>query len=111
MVTCRELNPEIEFKFFKAVQNAFYSDNLNTNKSETYIKLAKQFSLDETKFKTMFESEELIQKTKEEFALASQMGVSGFPAVIISKNGKLHLVCKGYMKAEQVIKNINKVIQ
>ena len=109
VMVAREMKPNIEMDFFKNVQTAFYADNKNTNNITTYVQLARTHGLDEAKFKSLFESEEIKQKVKEDFVLASNMGVSGFPAVIISKNGELHLVCKGYMKAEQLIKNIDKI--
>tara|TARA_B110000037_G_scaffold101356_1_gene118201 strand:+ start:56071 stop:56520 length:450 start_codon:yes stop_codon:yes gene_type:complete len=106
VVVARMMNPKIEFDFFKAVQMAFYRDNLNTNKIETYLPLADEFGLDREKYQELFESTESKKHTKGDFQLSQQMGVKGFPSIIIKKDGKFTLVANGYQKAE----NINKVI-
>ena len=111
VVAAREMNPNIEFNFFKGIQNLFYVENKNPGDVSSYTDLVKKFGLDFEKFKELFESEEIKEKTKADFSLASQMGISGFPAVVISKNGELHLAAKGYMKSDQLIKNINKIIK
>ena len=108
-VVAREMKPEIEFPFFKAIQSRFYVHNDNTNNMETYLLLAEEFGLDKEEFKKQFESEEIKKKTQEDFSLSSQMGIKGFPSVIISQNGNLTLVSNGYMKAETLIENIKKV--
>ena len=108
-VVARTMKPEVELDFYKAIQTAFYANNSNTNEIETYLSIADQFGLDKAKFEELYISEEIINQTKEDFELASSMGVSGFPAVVVSVNGKLTLVCKGYMKADQLIKNIEKI--
>lgn len=110
-VVAREMNHEVELDFFKAVQHLFYVENKNPAEVENYASIVKKFGLDLDKFTSLFSSEEMKNKTKEDFALASQMGVRGFPAVVVSHNGELHLVCKGYMKAELLIANIDKVIK
>ena len=111
VVTVRAIHPEMEMEFFKGVQHAFYAENKQTNDVNTYTDIASSLQIDTEKFKTLYLSEEIKKKTKEDFALASQMGVTGFPAVIISHKGELHLVARGYTKADQLIKNINKIIK
>jgi putative protein-disulfide isomerase len=106
VVVARMMNPEIEFDFFKAVQMAFYRDNLNTNKIETYLPLADEFGLDREKYQDLFESTESKEYTKADFQLSQQMGVKGFPSMILKKEGKFTLIANGYQKAE----NINIVI-
>jgi len=110
-IVARKMNPEKEFEFFKAIQTAFYAKNKNTNSVVTYLEIAESIGLDKSKFKELFESVELKTQIKEDFELARSMGITGYPAVIISENGKLTIVSKGYLSSSNLIKNINKVIK
>lgn len=106
VVVARMMNPAVEYEFFKAVQMAFYRDNLDTNKLATYLPIAKAFDLNEGEFTRLFESTEAKEKTNADFQLSQQMGIKGFPSIVLKKDGKFNLIANGYQKAE----NINKII-
>ena len=110
-IVARIMNPTIELEFFKAIQTAFYSDNKNTNNIDTYLELATIFDLDKGRFKELYESDEVKNQTKNDFSLASQMGVRGFPAVIVSIDGKFYSASNGYTKSEILIQNIDKILK
>lgn len=110
VVAARQMNPDVELAFFKAVQTLFYVDNRNTGDVSAYLDLAQQFELDTADFKTRFESEEVRYETAQDFQLASEMGVRGFPSVVIRHNGQLFMVANGYMTSTDLIKRIEKVI-
>ena len=107
VVVVRRMKPEIEFEFFKAVQLAFYKDNRNTNELQTYLDLAEQFELDKEAFQQLFESEEIKQKVKEDFQLSAEMGIRGFPSLVLKKEKNFYLLSNGYQKAENLQATIN----
>jgi len=107
VVTARNMNSEIEFEFFKAVQIAFYKDNSNTNEIATYLQLADSFNLNKTEFETLFNSDKIKQETKADFQIASQMGVRGFPALVLKKGQQFISITNGYQTAEQIEKLIS----
>ena len=109
VVVARIMNPEIEFDFFKAVQVAFYKDNYNTNEVETYLKLAKEFDLDVIKYEELFNSNEAKEHTKADFQVSQQMGIKGFPSMVLKKDGQFTLIANGYQKAEEINKIIAKL--
>lgn len=111
VMACRELNPEKEFIFFKAVQELFYFQNKETNKVESYKALVEQFNINYDAFVKLFNSDELKQKTKQDFMLSSSLGVSGFPTVLIKKDEKYILVSNGYATSENIIKTIDKILK
>ena len=63
VITTRNIMPDIEFDFFKSIQNAFYAENKNTNDTETYVNIAKSYGIDENKFRQIFNSEQDKQQT------------------------------------------------
>ncbi len=109
--TARQLNPAITLAFFKAVQTAFYHQNKSTHDINTYLNIAKTFDLDVTKFEQLFYAKEVIDLTRANFVRSSEMGVSGFPTLVLQVNDDYHLIAKGYQEAEAAIKQIEEVLQ
>ena len=107
VVVVKKMNPKLVFPFFKAVQTAFYFENKNPNLTETFTELAGQFDLDKNEFKKLFESEEMKKAVREEFSYAAEMGVRGFPTVILKNGESIHLISNGYTDAENVIEKVN----
>lgn len=106
VVVCRNLNPEKEFEFFKATQELFYFQNKETNKADSYKELVAKFGINFNEFEKQFNSEEVKQQTKKEFEMASSIGVSGFPSLVLFQNGKYISIANGYGKAEKIIATI-----
>ena len=106
VLVMRQLNPEQEFAFFKAIQTAFYSENKNTNDVETYLELVDQFGVDREKFKIMFESEGMKQAVKKDFEMAASMGVRGFPSVVLQDGDQYFLISNGYTTAKNIESNV-----
>lgn len=102
VVVARMMNPEIEYEFFKAVQHAFYAGNKNTNDVKTYVELAKQFELDPAEYEKIFTSEEAQLQTKSDFRLSSDMGIRGFPSMVLKMGTKFVQIANGYQKAESI---------
>ena len=100
--TMESLQPDKAFEFFKAVQKAFYADNLNTNHADTYLHIAESYGIDGKIFKGAFESEEMKQATRKDFERSANMGVSGFPTVVLQIGDKLILISNGYTTATSI---------
>jgi putative protein-disulfide isomerase len=109
VVVAREMKPEIELEFFKAVQSAFYVDGSDIRATDTYVALAKDFGLDENAYREAFESEDMRYATRADFQLSNEMGVRGFPSVVIRHDNQLFLVANGFRESEDLIKTIEKV--
>jgi len=99
----RTIDPTITLSFFKAVQTAFYFANKSTHDINTYLNIAKQYNLDEEQFEKLFYSKKIIEKTQANFEKSAEMGVRGFPALILKEGDKLHLITNGYQKATKLI--------
>lgn len=109
VIVCRFMNPSIELEFFKHVQTAFYKENKNTNEVGTYLQIASKFKLDVQKFEELYLSEQIKSQTKADFQLASDMGIRGFPSIVLKKDGQFSLIANGFDTAENIssrIKNI-----
>ena len=113
VVVCRILAPEKELAFFKAVQTAFYTQVKNINKLETFLEVAEELKIDCQKFAEIFESEEAKYATKTDFQLSSEVGIKGFPSVVIKLGKQLYMISNGYREVadlEEVYQNVQKEV-
>lgn len=104
--TARQMKPEITLDFFKAVQIAFYHQNKSTHDINTYLNIAKGFDLDIVEFEKLFYSKNVIELTRSNFVRSAEMGVRGFPTVVLQKGEDYHLITNGYQAADGLIKSI-----
>lgn len=107
----RELDSSREFDFFKAVQEAFYVRNLDTNEVETYLQLCDEFKLDRDRFVELYHSEEMKAATRKDFALAARFGIRSFPTVMLRVGGEFHMLARGYATFEQMDREIRESIE
>ena len=108
-MTVRQMNPAIELDFFKAVQTAFYKDNLNTSKLDTFLQIASGFNLDLKEFEALYNSEETKYLTKADFQLSSEMGIKGFPSMIIKRGKEFTLLSNGFREVTDLEDVYNKI--
>lgn len=111
VVVARIMNEEIALDFFKAVQHAFFVENKNLQDVETFVAIAGRFNLDQEAYRKAFLSEEMRYETRADFQLASEMGIKGFPSVVVRHNGQLFLAANGYRTAEDLGKVISKITE
>lgn len=110
VVVARFMNPTVEWDFFKAVQDAFYRDNLNLNQLETFLEIAKNYNLDLEEFKNLFESDDMKHLTKTDFQLSAEMGIKGFPSMVLKKGKEFFLISNGYREAKDVQEIIDRIM-
>jgi putative protein-disulfide isomerase len=103
VVVADQLKPGIRLEYFKAVQKAFYQDNILPNDVDAYVQLAISMGMDGKTFHEKFKHRQSKADTYSEFELAAAMGVRSFPTLIAKMNGKLYLVSNGYSKADKMI--------
>jgi len=99
-VTVRTHWPQHVWRYFKAVQRAFYAEAKNVTRPEVLADLAEQLDLPRAEFALAFASEAMREATRQDFAQSQAWGIRGFPAVVAEYDGALHLVGSGYMPAE-----------
>jgi len=111
ILAVRKMNPKVELAFFKDVQKAFYLESKNTNDINTYLELAKKYDLNTTRFKTLFESDDLKNEIKQDFLRAEQLGVSGFPTMVLVQNGEATVIANGYTSADNILAKVAKALK
>ncbi len=110
IIAVRQLHPQVELSFFHDVQAMFYAQNKHTHIAANYYPLLDKYNIDRVSFTTAFESDALKQLTRADFAEAQEMGVRGFPSVVLFQDGKYTLISNGYTKADQLVAQVLRII-
>lgn len=110
VATVRKIKPGSEWTFFKDVQDAFYHKNQDTNQLETYFTLLEKLDIDPEVFTTEFNSETMRKDTNDDFMWAKQVGVTGFPTLLLGNNSELHAISMGYSPFETIEEVMEKIL-
>jgi len=102
VVVARMIDPTKEFDFFKAVQIAFYRHNEDTGQLQTYLKIAEALQIDTDEYSKLFNSEEARYHTKADFQLSAEMGIKGFPSLVLKKGKEFVMLSNGYRELEDL---------
>ncbi len=102
-VTAREMDGNgVALNFFSHLQSAFYAENQDVTQEDVLVDLAMDFGLDKTEFAKLFPSDELKQKTTQDFQFSQRLGVSGFPAVVVNDTNGYAYLTVGYQPYENL---------
>ncbi|GHA58791.1 DsbA family protein [Pontibacter akesuensis] len=110
-VTVRYLQPEQEFEMAAAVQSAFYARNNDVTKPAVLASIASTFGVDEDTFLEKFESEEMKEKTQQDFTIAKHLQATAFPSLYLLNGTNIHLIARGYRPYEGMQAHLNRVLQ
>ena len=96
-VAVRSHWPRLVWRYFKAVQQAFYADAQDVTRAEVLADLAQSLGIDRAAFAAAYAGDAARQATRGDFEQAQAWGIRGFPALIGQRGDELHLVCQGYV--------------
>lgn len=88
VVTVRSIKPEITLAFMTSVQKAFYAGNRDVTDGSVLADIAAEMGIDRDAFANAFDSDEMKQATVQDFQIANQSGINGFPAVLVGSPEK-----------------------
>ena len=112
VVTGKKYLPkESVLSFFEEVQREFYVDNQDTKEVDFYQSICESFDIDFESFKADFESDEMMQATKQEFVLNRQWVVRGYPTTILKKEEELFVIANGYADFEIMKSRIDEMLK
>lgn len=100
VVAARTIAPSAVFDYNESLQDAFYHRGLDPTALDTFLTVAREQGLDETEFESAFQSSDVEHETRADFEAAREMGVHGFPTVVVRDNGTTHIVSRGWLPPE-----------
>ncbi|WP_299822094.1 DsbA family protein [uncultured Pontibacter sp.] len=111
VVTMRYMHPEKELAMAAAIQTAFYAKNNDVTKPGVLASIASQFGIAEEDFLEKFDSDELKEKTKQDFVIARHLQATAFPSLYILNGTNVHLVNRGYRPYDGLAAHLQRVIK
>ncbi len=108
VLTAGRLESERGFDIFKAIQQAFYVDQIDVTRTDQLIDLLSGFGIQKQAFLDLFESDEMRAMTQQHFIQTRQYGVRGFPTLTLGPQGHPTIITSGYQPfghIESKIKN------
>lgn len=102
VVTMRALAPSHTMRFFSRLQRAFYAERIDVTDSAVYPRLVQGFPVDPGSFVAWLTGEQMRTAAWEDFAEARNLGVLGFPSLLLDLDGTTQVLARGYTTAGQV---------
>lgn len=96
-VAVRSLWPQHVWRYFKAVQTAFYAEGRDVTDTGVLADVAEALDLPRAAFEAAFESQQMRDATLQDFEQSQRWGIRGFPTLVAEHDDHLHLVGSGYM--------------
>lgn len=102
--------PERAFLYAADLQRGIYKEGQAPEDLEWYRPLARKYDIVPKFFLDLMHSEEVQRSTIMDFMKTGQFGVTGFPTLLLEKNGEHHVITKGYSRLPDVVRNIEELI-
>jgi putative protein-disulfide isomerase len=97
LMAFKQLDPlNREVHFAHDIQRAHFGEGRDLNSPETYEQLVGQYSLDAGEFRRWFESDATRDATQHEFDMVRQLGVQGFPTLVLVHGHQGYVLTRGY---------------
>lgn len=105
----RDMATDKELDFFKAIQYRFYYENQDPKTVEFYKNICEKMELDFESFSSKFLSEKYKKLVREDFVKSADMGVRGFPTIVLQKGEEYYLIANGYVEFDLMRERIDSV--
>ncbi|MEP7298799.1 MAG: DsbA family protein [Burkholderiales bacterium] len=101
-VTVRSLWPQQVWRYFKAVQHAFYAEGRNVTEPGVLADIAETLGIPRAEFARAFASQAMRDATLQDFQQSQAWGIRGFPTLVAEHGDHLHLVGSGFMPIDKL---------
>lgn len=105
----KEIKPEIAISFAHDMQRLFYYEGKLLHLNESYLPLIEKYALNKEEFINALLSEAYKSKAFNDFNTSRQLGVRGFPTVLVFKNGQYLTIASGYVSKKELIKALERI--
>lgn len=100
-----------EFEFVNLIQSLIFTEGMNPNNDEIYIKIAKHFNIDEKEFLAKMAQDDFKYEARQDFDTAKILQVSSFPQVLIEvAENSFYLVAKGFTELDIIKQRLKNII-
>ena len=108
VVAVRSMAPGKALAFKAAVSSAFYGHNRDATSAEVLADVAAECGIDRSQFLERFHAPDIRNETFRDFLLAKDMGVEGFPCLVVGTVEPYALVTSGFRPIDGMIEALEK---
>ncbi|MDX1334249.1 MAG: DsbA family protein, partial [Gammaproteobacteria bacterium] len=95
------------FAFFKAIQHAFYVEQLDVTKTDILARLASAFDVHTDAFSDLFESKDMKAMVQKHYLQTREFGVRGFPTLSTGSTDQHIIFTSGFRPYQELEQTIN----
>ncbi|OIO73114.1 MAG: DsbA family protein [Zetaproteobacteria bacterium CG1_02_53_45] len=106
VIAATRQNPALEDAMILSIQQAYYLQARNPSDDEVLIELATNLSLDPDRFRTDLNSAQTRAELLSEIHTSRNMGVTGFPALVLETNGVYRHIRIDYKNAAVMLQQL-----
>ncbi len=110
VVAVRAIEPQKEYLFLKSLQSAFYAENQDISNPANYPRLLREHAIAAETFLPVFADSETGKATQQDFYAAQELGIRGFPSLVLRNGERLALLSRGYQPYESLITPMKKFL-
>jgi putative protein-disulfide isomerase len=116
VVSARTLAPNAALPVFHAIQHAFYAQGLDVTQGDVLAKVATTalkdagVTTDTAAFLDHWNSAAAITATNDDFTQTQRWGVTGFPTLVLERDGRLDLVASGYTTMPALVESLQQLV-
>ncbi|MES2690449.1 MAG: DsbA family protein [Bacteroidota bacterium] len=108
--TFKAFNTKDIVAFSHAVQKAYFIEGKDLRDENVYKELIKPYQINEADFIKKLNSDEMRTRTSDWFKTSADWGITGYPAVLMVRNGKYYAIARGFTDLETLNKNVQSVV-
>ncbi len=105
----KDLKPEKALDFASSIQEAIYYNGIDWNNPEAFVPYAEKIGIERELFLNKFGEDKYLQKAKDDFKMAGDFGINGFPSLVLKKDDKFYLIARGYIPYSQLKETVEKI--
>jgi putative protein-disulfide isomerase len=102
VVAVSEVNEKLSLSYLKRIHSAFYTEQNDVTKGEVLSGLAEEIGISQNDFIQSFDSDQVNLKTREKFQQTMQMGIRGFPSLILQDGTEKIEITRGYQPLDKL---------
>ena len=109
VIAAKNQHPEIEDGKIFAIQRAYYLNAQNPSDDDTLVALADSLGLNTDLFSADLHSDQTQAQLLEEIALGQDLGVHGFPSLVLNTGDENHIIPIDYNSPDVIMARINQI--
>ncbi len=110
VIAARNQGLEWDVKMTQSIQNAYYLEARNPSDNQTLIEIAKSMGLDVERFTDDLDSQQTQTTLHDEIRLSREMGISGFPSMMMKQGNQLTPLAVNYVNHLPTLQTIKSIL-